>query len=520
MLIDARTLPEGALVQGDVCIIGAGAAGITLARELAAAQRAVVLLESGDFVPDARTQALYDGKVVGLPLDPTLHIGLDVPRLRYFGGSTNHWAGYCRPLTDLDFETRPYVDRSGWPFGRDHLLPYYARAHDVLKLGPPGNDWRPFAEAGLIEPPLLEDPATPHEVVQLTNNPRLGPLYHDEIVSSPYVQLHTWSNVTELAAAPDGTQLDHVFLKTLRGNTFTVRAKAYVLATGGLEVPRMLLASNAVHRNGLGNEHDLVGRFFMEHVNILAGVALLNAEPASVISNYEPREHAIAVDGEQRTIWLQSVLLPAAEQSRARGLASIEFTISDRLAEDPSGERINARFAGTDDAAELLRAFGTPAGSAVPLRVLCEQEPNPRSRLTLTSERDELGIAKPQLDWRLTRNDRESLLRSMKFLGGELGRRGVGRVKLDIYGFTDADAGPGDDIGYEVNTGSHHMGTARMHASPRQGVVDPRGKVHGIANLYIAGSAVFPTSGASTPTITIVALALRLADHLRDRVLA
>jgi choline dehydrogenase-like flavoprotein len=520
MLVDARTVPEGALVEGDVCIIGAGAAGITLARELAGAQRSVVLLESGDFEPDARTQALYDGKVVGLALDPTLHIGLDVPRLRYFGGTTNHWAGYCRPLTDLDFESRPWVDRSGWPFGRDELLPYYARAHQVLKLGPPGNDWRPWAEQGVLEPPLLEDPATPHQVVQLTNSPRLGPVYHDEIVGSPYVQLHTWSNVTNLAATPDGGQLDHVFVKTFRGNTFTVRAKVYVLATGGLEVPRLLLASTEVHREGLGNEHDLVGRFFMEHVNIITGVALLDATPEAVIANYEPVEHQLEIDGEQRTIWLQPVLLPAEAESRARGLESIEFTIADRVAEDPFGERVNATYAGTDDAAELLAAFGTPAASAVPLRVLCEQEPNPRSRLTLTGERDELGMRKPQLDWRLARNDRESLLRSMQFLGSELGRRGIGRVKVDIYGFTNADFGPGDDLDYEVNTGSHHMGTARMHQSPRQGVVDPQCRVHGVANLYIGGSAVFPTSGASTPTITIVALALRLADHLRDRVLA
>jgi choline dehydrogenase-like flavoprotein len=163
---------------------------------------------------------------------------------------------------------------------------------------------------------------------------------------------------------------------------------------------------------------------------------------------------------------------------------------------------------------DLLKAEGALVQTVPTARVLCEQEPNLASRVTLVRKKDPLGMPRIELDWRLTRDDRTSMLRTLRVVGQQIGQRGVGRLQVDIDGFVDVDPSTTTKLDYPVNTGSHHLGTARMSTTPQQGVVDPDCKVHSVANLYVAGSAVFPTSGANTPTLTIVALALRLGAHL------
>jgi choline dehydrogenase-like flavoprotein len=511
MLLDAREISGGTTLAADVCVIGAGAAGITLARALAGSGHSVLLLESGGFEFDDRTQALYRGKTVGLPIDPTVDIGLDSPRLRYFGGTTNHWSGFCRPFPELDFESRSYVARSGWPIARADLDPYYAAAQDVVGLGPYDYSLAYWRDRGLIEQPLLEDPSTPHSIVQLTGRPQFGDVYHDEIVDSNDVQLVLWANVTRVALAEDGNAVAGVDVKTLGGNAFTATAQAFVLATGGLEVPRLLLASNDRRPAGIGNEHDLVGRCFMEHVNISVGpVALPN--PDTALAPYTPTSHTLEVDGESRDVALQAVLLLAPELMQRHELRACEVTLEYPFA--PDDQRLHSIYPHVARGVELLHAEGVDVQTVASARVLCEQEPNPASRVTLVRAKDALGMPRIALDWRLTTDDRISMLRTLRVVGRQIGQRGLGRLQVDIGGFVDADATRADALDYAVNTGSHHIGTARMSASPRQGVVDADCKVHSVANLYVAGSAVFPTSGANPPTLTIVSLALRLADHL------
>ena len=511
MLLDARQVAPGSTLTADVCIIGAGAAGITLARALAASGHTVVLLESGGFEPDAATQALYRGRSVGLPLDPIGHEGLDGPRLRYFGGTTNHWAGYCRPFPELDFEPRSYVPRSGWPMARAALDPYYAVAQDMCRLGPYDYDVSSWEARGALEVPILNSETTPHTIVQLTTQPRFGVNYRDDLTRSPAIQLVLWANVTRLGLADDGSAISTVDVKTLSGNAFGAVATAYVVATGGLEVPRLLLASNDKRPAGIGNEHDLVGRHFMEHVNVAGGPVALTIGDAE-IAPYTPRPLTVDVEGEPRDIALQSVLLLSPDLQQRERLLACEVTLEFPF--PPHDPRVEELFPGTRRGIELLAAQGVTTKTVATARVLCEQEPNPASRVTLTRTKDALGMPQIQLDWRVTRDDRLSMLRTLRRVGREIGERGFGRLRVDISGYTNGDPAPGDDIDYEVNTGSHHLGTARMSADPTSGVVDPDGKVHSVPNLYVAGSAVFPTGGANTPTLTIVALALRLADHL------
>src|SRR5215210_437567 len=136
MLVDGRDVRAGTVMRADCCVIGSGAAGITIARELARTRASVVLLESGGFDFDPRTQALNAGDIVGERLDPVNPLRLQDTRLRYFGGTTNHWAGYCRPFEPGDLERRDHVPDSGWPFGRAELDPWYRLAHDVIQIGP------------------------------------------------------------------------------------------------------------------------------------------------------------------------------------------------------------------------------------------------------------------------------------------------------------------------------------------------------------------------------------------------
>lgn len=517
MLIDARDLADGTTLDADLCVIGAGAAGITIARELAGTTTSVVVLESGGFEYDGPTQALYRGKLTGLPLDPQVPVGVDSPRLRFFGGTTNHWAGFCRPFEPVYLAARPHVPSSGWPIDRAELDHYYPRAHDVLGLADFRYDWQSWAQQGVLRPPLLDSETTPAVATQVTSTPMLGALHRDVVVDATNVRVCLWANVVRLGLGGDGASIDRVDAQTLTGRSFRVQARAYVLATGGLEVPRLLLASNDVRPSGVGNGHDLVGRYFAEHVSVVGGVVLSSAE-ASAFGGHLMAEHQVTVGDVTRTVAFQAVNVISDHTAAEEGLLGSELTHF--TVRTPDNPEILEVFPGLEDGKALLAAQGRPARSVALTRMLCEQAPNPSSRVTLTRARDALGMPRLSLDWRLTRDDRRSILRSLEIYGTEIARLGIGRLKIDVRpGLVDLDPWDGG-LEFPVNTGSHHMGTTRMHRSPRQGVVDEHCRVHDVANLYVAGSAVFPTTGPQPPTITIVALALRLADHLRLQVLA
>jgi choline dehydrogenase-like flavoprotein len=516
VLVDGREVDAGSTLRADVCIIGAGAAGITLSRALAAKGHDVLLLESGGFDPDPPTQALYRGKTVGLPIDPNEHFGLDAPRLRYFGGTTNHWAGFCRPFPALDFAVRSAVPRSGWPIDRAELDPYYAGAQDVVRLGPYDYSPSTWWDQGHIPPPFVDDDVVQHVLFQIAGDPVLGRVYHDEIVAERRIRLVLWANVTDLVLGTGGNAIERVDVRTLSGNRFRAEARAFVLATGGLEVPRLLLSSNDRRPEGIGNEHDQVGRSFMEHVNVVVGPLPLAVEP-SALRSYELNPVTVDVDGESRNLSLQTVAVLAPDVQEREGLRSLEVTLEYPFT--PDDDRLRDVYPGVQRGIDLLRAEGIDVRSVPSARVLCEQEPNLASRVSLVRARDALGMHRIELDWRLTRDDRLSILTSVRLMAEHLGARGLGRLRLDIGGYHDFDATAEQDLEFPVGTGSHHMGTARMSASPTEGVVDPDCKVHSVANLYIGGSAVFPTCGANPPTLTIIALALRLADHLDAAVL-
>lgn len=480
MLLDARSLARDASFETEVCVIGAGAAGITLARELSGRPFRVTLLESGGFEEDPATQDLYRGRIFGRH-----YFQLDVCRSRRFGGSTNCWQGLCRPLDPIDFEVREWVPHSGWPFGADALRPYYERAQEALLLE--RFDYEGASWALPDRPPLAfrgEDIRS--GVFQVAAN-RLGEIHRQELEKARGVDTYLFANVTGIEA--DGRRIARVRVATLDGNAFTVRARHFVLATGGIENARLLLVS------GLGNEHDLVGRFFMEHPHVVAGVFLPSSAALSLDFFRARPQGRVQVAGYLAT--------SEVAQRRERLLGSCAFLAQE--AQLPAFEQDLARVL-----LEMDRPDAEPSPRALFFMNELEQAPNPASRVKLAPEKDALGMPRAQLEWRLSGIDKQSARRTQEILARALGGAGLGRLQV-LLSEDDHNWPP------ELGGGRHHMGTTRMHEDPKRGVVDADGRVHGLDNLYLAGSSLFPTAGAANPTLTLVALALRLADHLLER---
>ena len=495
MIIDARQIEPGAVLRSDVCVIGAGAAGITVTRRLRGSGASIMLLESGGLERDEPTQSLYEGAVTGEPMrffgtSPTP----DFMRLRWFGGTTNHWGGWCRPLDVADFERRAHMPGSGWPFGLDHLDRWYADAQEVCELGPYRYDAAWWTEHG-AGPAVLDTLQLRSVMFQLSPPTRFGQVYRSELRSADDVTVCLWANVVDLPL--DANRVAAADVAVLDGARFRVEASTFVLATGGIEVARLLLACNGDRPAGLGNDHDLVGRHFADHLHL--GVPLVLADRD--LDLYELAPRAVRSDaGTITQVSAMGALTPTPEMSDALSLQGTGATI-DVVATAGAAAEVTP-----PEVAALLGAFeGAPAREGG-LTIRAEQQPNPDSRIRLLRERDRLGVPKVEVDWRLAGADRASLARGLDFFADQLGRSGVALVRTVVGGESALERA--------VEVGCHHMGTARMHDDPRHGVVDADCRVHGLANLYIAGSAVFPTTGWVNPTLTIVALALRLGDRL------
>jgi choline dehydrogenase-like flavoprotein len=528
MLTDARELSDGTTLRTQVCVIGGGAAGITLARDLAGGPLDVVLVESGGLEPDPATQALYEGDLVGAPFyGAGNEIQLDECRLRYLGGTTNHWTGFCRPLDPVDFAPRPYLHRSGWPVGREELDPWYERAVEVIRLADARFDldwWR--QEHGLGEP-LLDSDLVGTTMFQVHVPYPFAVVHRAVLETASNVEVLLWANAVRLQVEDNGDRVTAVDVRTLTGVGVTVEADAYVVALGGIETPRLLLASNDVRTAGLGNAHDLVGRHFAEHLRAQVGHVLLRRSAAD-LSLYEPTTIAAPhPDDPDNTIAAQGALALTERAVLDHELLGLEFQFSYVRPLEPSG-RIHADGLRIDDVAPLRAAVDGGAGAVAYVQVLGEQELNPDSRIRLGAGTDALGMPTIELDWRHTGLDRASIVAGLGLLGRELGRTGEGRL-LSLPGgigfmdepteedfpFLEASAAGVDPEGFDLGVGFHHLCTTRMSADPATGVVDADCRVHDLANVYVAGSSVFATACTATPTFTITALALRLADHLR-----
>lgn len=541
---DADRLPAETELTADVCIIGGGPAGISVALALASSKASVILLESGGTSEETSLQDLNRGENVGLG-----YYQLDETRYRLLGGSSERWAGWCLPMDRSDFDARPWVPTTGWPIAYETMVPYYRQAALLCELGevefsPPKDHDIP----AIYRRPFVGEDV---EIVTWQGSPptKFGRVYRDDLEEGHNLTVLTHATAVEVLTNDEATHATGVRVVAGSGQEFKVSASTVVLCAGAIETARLLLASRSARPNGLGNEHDLVGRHFMEHPHLVT--ARLELLPPGMTR----RPFVGALDrgffGTRERLAMQ----------RPKGTAKIAYTISDqrkrrdqllnfsthirtvsKISREDSdayqafklvvnnmrsplelssqvmrgtlplgaSEQMKRILLGTPEILQLVYHEGLKRPTELAFYTQSEQVPNPDSRVTLDdTNRDASGLPRVILNWRLSRIDKESIMTAHEILATRFLASGLG-VLVPEPAFRD----DGPDWGPGLRGGHHHMGTVRMADDPRDGVVDSNGRVHSVRGLYVGDSGVFPTGGFANPLLTLVALAWRLGKHL------
>lgn len=509
MHIDARNLENNSLIEGDICIAGAGAAGISMALEWMNTSHKVILLEGGGFEYDEQVQELYAGKTTGQRYFPLKSI-----RLHYFGGTTGHWAGWCAEFDPIDFKKRHWITRSGWPITLEDVKLFYPRAQKYVEVGPDDFSVAHWQEKDpTLKPFQLDENKVWSKMWQFSPPTRFGTKYKDVIVNAKNIHLYTYANLVDITASENVSEIKEVTIKNYAGKQHRVRAKYFIVACCSVQNARILLAANKQAAKGLGNDYDHVGRYFMEHLEIKTG-SLWVADPADVklymIEFGKTKARAELAISE--TLQTQYQILNGTSSLSPLEMAINEPSFIEIWQDDKDAMDKTLKKMGNEHKPAKLNI---PKGfQAYQLFTRMEQAPNPNSRVTLDTEKDSLGMPRAMLNWELTSLEKNSLRMINTIIGQEVGRISLGRVKVYDYLQDEKDESWPSFTG----GGWHHMGTTRMGNDPKQSVVDANCKVHGIDNLYMVGSSCYVTAGAVNPTLTLIALALRLSDHIKDRI--
>ena len=528
MIIDAAREDIPDFKQCDVCVIGGGVAGQTLAMRLAAQNQKVIVLESGGRDYDAQAQALSKGDNIGAP-----YYDLETTRLRLFGGTAAIWGGRCAELDPIDFKKRDFIPHSGWPIEKAELAPYYARAFKSLGLSRPGEGrlWETLNRPRpAFDPDKLDaDLWCFDENGERFTNPSRGNLSDVDILLN--------TTVTALDVAASGA-VQSVTVQTLAKVAATIVAKRYVLAAGAIETVRLLLGAVPTRPDGLGNDKGQVGRYFMEHPHARGGQIIPNDLAQSLM--VLPR--ALRVDGRRYAAYLRpaerlqeelgilNTSISFAPRRHAGGTMEFFRSATNKLKHDlPSTKTWRSLYKGLKGVAIRGLEWTDPWAAVMNMKlsrgklglyavVRAEQAPNPDSRIVLSQDKDAFGLPLAALDWQLSELDKHSVTVLMKTLGEEYERLGWGTVKPAEWLFDETQKWAIDPlISAHPIGGYHHMGGTRMGDDPSTSVVNKDCRLHDSPNLYIASSSVFPTSGWANPTVTIMALAERLGDHIAGR---
>jgi choline dehydrogenase-like flavoprotein len=485
MFFDMNTFTTNASIKSyDVCICGAGPAGITIARMLAKAGKTVALLEGGSLEYAEASQNLYHGKSVGL-------VNWDAVsncRLRYFGGTSNHWGGRCSFLDTIDFEPRDYFGMPGWPAGsRDEIFKHLDTACSILDL--PKNAFR--------APSNVKFKGTNFRLSEKEFSPptRFKSKYLEELQRSDKIDLFINANITNIKLHDNLGSVSIFEVQNYNGGKFPFTAKKFVLASGAIENARLLLNSDKQMKRGVGNQYDMVGRCFMEHFNVELGRFVV----------------------EDHKIWEEGVvqLNPTESLMKSRHIGNAVLDFNANIHKESYGRLRKLKDSARDlvcksekltDLSRKLVDFDCNGDGVI--TSLIEQTPNLESRITLDSEKDIFGMRRVILNWKPSSADNLTIRTLGREVAKELARAGIARVQLADFILDET---------IEIRDYGHHchqMGTTRMSVDPKVGVVDINHRVHGLDNLYIAGSSVFPTGGGCNPTLTIVMMSLRLGNHI------
>ena len=543
MIFDAQELSGNNPMQTQICVVGGGMVGITMALELSAAGLEVLVLEAGGTRKTEASQSHYRGSVV----NEDLHGPLETFRWRRLGGTSGVWNGRCVPYDPIDFEDRPWMQECRWPIGYEEVAPYFAAANRYLEAG--DADYSASSTFGPGMPEMIEgfcgEDFSTDAMERFSPPTDMGVRYRERLAASGSIRVVLRAPLQEIVLDESGTRVDRLEARRPDGSLFAVEAKQVVLAAGGLETVRLLLANNRVQKNGIGNEQGVVGRFYMSHI---AGTMGSFAPRGEVHNGY--RQDYDGVFCRPRL-----ALLPGAQRQHQVGqfIARLHHTrISDpahgsgilsalRLGRTLVPKQWRARLIDEKNSAGEMAAhlwnvardlpevarFGKqlvferkladrkypsvvvkPRSRRYSLDFHAEQEPNWLSVVRLGTERDEFGMPRLEVDWRYTAMDVRTIEVAAALFAEDVQRSGAG-----VFDYVP------ESILKEMTRygayGGHHLGTTRMGADPRTSVVDAACRVHDMSNLFVAGGSVLPTSSQANPTLTVIALALRLADLLK-----
>jgi choline dehydrogenase-like flavoprotein len=559
MIADARFIPHGSRLLCGICIVGAGAAGLTLALGLLETGVDVIVLEAGGENLEESIQTLYDGAVSGAAHPPP-----KMYRQRRLGGSTAVWGGRCVPFDAQDFEVRPHVPLSGWPFGLEELAPFYRAAHDVLELGAFEYNARDALAADALIADFNDEHVTAERVERFSPPTNMWKRYGRTLKRSSKIKILKYAACARVVAEETGRHVENLNCISSDGSIFTIEANSYVIAVGGLETVRVL------GHSGLGDHSGLLGRGYMCHIETRIGKLQLTPSDRKVIYGFEhtldgvyarrrfslTRQRQNDLSVLNATIRLHHPLISDPSHGRsvlsaiflarkfvipeyARKFGDIDlpehqrkFSIAEHdKAWSAHGYTVNMlhvrnvcfglselfSFGGDWIVKRHLRHRRIPyvalpaVTGAYALDLHAEQAPNLDSRVMLDDVLDRNGIPKLRIDWRMTDLDYQTVSTTLQEFNRAVLESGCGAVCFDE---ADLDA---EVRARSLPVGGHHIGTARIARDPKLGVVDADCRVHHMDNLYVAGSATFPTSSQANPTLTIVAMALRLARHLKQK---
>jgi len=504
--------------QYDICIIGGGIAGLTIANELKNKNVTIAILESGNFDFDEKIQSLYKGEVLSTSAP---HAELDVFRRRQYGGTSHMWGGGVLPLDEIDFEYQDYIKGSGWPITRKDLNPYYGRAMRYFGVGDNVDDYDTVS-------PIIQD-LEKSKVLQTkmwkltpSNKKNFSNRFKRNLYDRSNVDIYINANCTDLNPTNNEKLVE---VKTLSGVVHTIKARKFIISMGGIETTRLLMLSSFDYG-------DNVGRYYTPHWNSNHGLLLIRPDKL-VSSQYERTSRGYRI---RRFLTLNE------EFAKMNGLLNVKITLEKIVTDNDMLEDIQGYFNylyGIDvslldlaDNVDLKQFSFSEEGESAARRVFrysrnlvnkyinfnvfeyyCAlgQKPNVDSTLTLSNKLDDMGQRTVQLDYKVSEDDKESLIRTYHLIGKELGQLGVGRMMFN----PDIAA---QDFIQSSHGSSHHCGTTRMADSLENGVVDANLKLFKSNNKYICSSSVFPITGHANPTLTIAALGIRLADYITKKV--
>ncbi|MBU0621564.1 MAG: GMC family oxidoreductase [Gammaproteobacteria bacterium] len=486
MIIDLNSAQNSSVrKQYDVCICGTGPAGITVARVLAKQGKKVALFEGGDLEYSEISQSCYDGESIGVQYWDAVRTA----RLRFFGGTSNHWAGRCAYFDEVDFEQRHYFGLPGWPITRADVFQHFDAACSILDISKDafqashkskwkGNNFR-FSESTLSPPT------------------RFGTKYYSEFKESSKIDVYINANLTNISLNDNHDAATSFEVRNYSNQKFFFQARKYVIALGSIENARLLLNCDKQVNTGIGNQNDMVGRCFMEHFNVNFGRFISDDSPIWQHGGIQlnPSEDLIRKMQIGNAVLSFDINSTPASYGRLRVLKQ---TIRESICKSDSLTDISRNFVD----------FDCPGDGII--SSLIEQTPNPDSRVFLGAEKDMFGLRRVKLDWKINAADNKTIRTLGIEAAKEMARIGLSRVQLADFILDESI-----DI-REYGLHAHQMGTTRMSEDPKYGVVDKNLRIHGFKNIFVAGSSVFPTGGGTNPTLTVVMLSERLGHHLAD----